>query len=108
MIKDCGFSNLEKEILEKALYDLKNKLYLYEQEDLRRGDRSARLIHQDLQRYIDVLSKKLFGREPSIDTIPNIFDHSFTKTLDWKVQYLHGETLCCSGLSAFMMATNTS
>lgn len=82
MIKDCGFSNLEKEILEKALYDLKNKLYLYEQEDLRRGDRSARLIHQDLQRYIDVLSKKLFGREPSIDTIPNIFDHSFTKTLD--------------------------
>lgn len=68
-IEMMELNTTEQELLEKALYDLKEKLYRYEQSCLRSGDRSGRLMHQDLQRYVDLLSTKIFGREPACDQL---------------------------------------
>lgn len=66
-IDKMELNTIEQELLEKALFDLREKLYRYEQESLRTGDRYGRLMHQDLQRYVDLLSIKIFGREPACD-----------------------------------------
>jgi hypothetical protein len=68
-IEKMELNTIEQELLEKALFDLREKFHRYEQESLRTGDRYSRLMHQDLQRYIDLLSIKIFGREPACDQI---------------------------------------